>query len=268
MNSKIIALIACRRTGSNYLMKVLDGFSNMEFFGEVYHNQSVWMPMSKKNEYADWLKNKHGIEVEVGEKPREDRELVTLNHKNPQYLLDFIASSSEYKYTGFKIFPEHLRWHKLKQNILANEDIIKVILKRNLLDVYISDRILDITKRSQQHDTSEIKVNIDCLDFAAWYFDIMSFYSRIELYLHNSGQKYWELSYEELHSHENNEEKVSFLQSWLSERGIEIDDRSEITSFTKKQDKRKNPLAKIENAAEFEKCLQTNNLQHLVGSNV
>ena len=34
MDSQIIALIACRRTGSNYLMKVLDSFSNIDFFAK------------------------------------------------------------------------------------------------------------------------------------------------------------------------------------------------------------------------------------------
>ena len=268
MNSKIIALIACRRTGSNYLMKVLDSFANMEFFGEVYHNQSVWMPISRKMEYVQWLKDNSDIEVKIGKKPHEDSELVEINHQYPQHFLNFVAASTKYKYTGFKIFPEHLRWHKLKRHILADEDIIKVILKRNPLDVYISDRILEMTKRSQQHDTSQVKVNIDCVDFKAWYFDTMSFYSRIELYLHETCQKYLELSYEELHGHDNDDEKISFLQSWLSQNGIETEDKPKIAKFTKRQDKRKNPLAKIQNDREFEKCLQENNLQHLIHSGV
>ena len=54
------------------------------------------------------------------------------------------------------------------------------------------------------------------MDFKAWYYDTMSFYSRIELCLQNSKQKYLELSYEELHSHETNEDKVKFIQSWLA----------------------------------------------------
>lgn len=268
MDSQIIALIACRRTGSNYLMKVLDSFSNIDFFGEVYHNQSVWMPTFRKMEYVDWLKNEHGINIEIGEKPFEDKELVNLNHNNPQHLLDYLTSLLDNRYTGFKIFPEHLKWYKLKTHILANKKIKKVILKRNLLDVYISDRILEMTNKSQRQDTSNIKVNINCLDFKAWYYNTMSFYSRVELYLHNSNQKYSELSYEELHSHNSNDEKVDFLQSWLLQNGIEIEARPKIANYTKKQDKRKNSLAKVENDREFKNCLQDNNLQHLVHSEV
>ena len=268
MDSQIIALIACRRTGSNYLMKVLDSFSNVEFFGEVYHNQSVWMPISRKTEYVYWLKNKHEINLEIGEKPFEDKDLVKLNHEHPQHLLDFLTSLSDNQYTGFKIFPEHLKWHKLKTHILANQKITKVILKRNLLDVYISDKILEMTKRSQKKDTSNIKLNIDCLDFKAWYYETMSFYSRIELCLQNSSQKYLELSYEELHSHETNEDKVEFIQSWLLQNSVEIEARSKIANYTRKQDKRKNSLAKIENDREFENYLKDNNLQHLIYSEV
>ena len=96
----------------------------------------------------------------------------------------------------------------------------------------------------------------------------MSFYSRIELCLQNSSQKYLELSYEELHSHETNEDKVEFIQSWLLQNSVEIEARSKIANYTRKQDKRKNSLAKIENDREFENYLKDNNLQHLIYSEV
>ena len=268
IDSQIIVFLANRRTGSNYLMKVLNNFPEIEFFGEVFHWDTVWMPSDRKQQYVIWLKNTRGIDISIGEQPFEDKELVKLNHSHPDYLLDFIASTSPKRYVGFKIFPEHLKWYKLKTHILANKKIKKVILKRNLLDVYISDRILEMTNKSQRQDTSNIKVNINCLDFKAWYYNTMSFYSRVELYLHNSNQKYSELSYEELHSHNSNDEKVDFLQSWLLQNGIEIEARPKIANYTKKQDKRKNSLAKVENDREFKNCLQDNNLQHLVHSEV
>jgi|GEM_PF-6987305 len=265
MTSKAFALIACRRTGSNYLMKILDSFPEMEFFGEVYHNQTVWMPIERKKEYVEWLKNTHNLEVKAGDKPFEDKELVRLNHDRPEYFLEFL-NTTKHKYAGFKIFPEHLKWHKLKSKLLTNKEVPKIVLKRNLLDVYISDKILQLTKSSQAQDTSNIKIDFNCLDFKTWYYDTQCFYSRVEMLLKNSNQKYAELSYEYIHSHGDNEEKVAFIQSWLNQNGIQIQEQPKISGYTKKQDKRKRSLAKVKNVSEVEDYLERHNLQHLVHS--
>lgn len=264
MNSTAFALIACRRTGSNYLMKIFDSFPEMEFFGEVYHRQTVWMPKERKKEYIEWLTATHNIKVKLSYEPFEDKELVNLNHEHPKYFLDFLVSTTKFKYAGFKVFPEHLHWRKLKSTLLANREIPKIILKRNLLDVYISDRILKLTNCSQNQDTSSIKIDFDCLDFQAWYFDVRLFYSRVELFLKNSNQRYAELSYEEIHSYSNDVEKIEFLQSWLYENGIEVEHKPKVANFIKKQDKRKQPLVKVKNAEEVEKYLIDNNLDYLI----
>jgi len=266
MNSTAFALIAYRRTGSNYLMKVLDSFPEIEFFGEVYHKQTVWMPSQRKKDYLKWLKETHNISITAGDKPFEDKELVRFNHNSPEYFLDFLRSTTKYKYAGFKIFPEHLKWYKLKTSLLENKQVTKIVLKRNLLDVYISDSILRLTNSSQSQDTSNIKIDFDCLEFKTWYYDTQCFYSRIERFLRNSNQNYAELSYEYIHSHDRNEEKVAFIQSWLNQHGIQTKDRPKVSSYTKKQDKRKNSLAKVKNAREVEDYLVQHNLQHLVSS--
>lgn len=264
MNSTAFALLAYRRTGSNYLMNIFDSFPEMEFFGEVYHRQTVWMPSERKQEYISWLAANHDIKLKAGNKPFEDKELVKLNHERPDYFLDFLPASTKFKYAGFKIFPEHLHWHQLKSNVLVNKKVPKIVLKRNLLDVYISDSILKLTKCSQKQDTSKIKIDFDCLDFKAWYFDTQSFYSRIELFLKNDNQKYSELSYEQIHSYSSNAEKVDFLQSWLNEHGIEVKQKPKAVDYIKKQDKRKQSLAKVNNAEQVEKYLIDNNLAHLI----
>lgn len=266
MNSKAFVLIACRRTGSNYLMRVFDSFPEMEFFGEVYHKQTVWMPANRKKEYINWLAEQHNLKINAGDRPFEDKELVRLNHDHPQYFLDFLVATTSYKYAGFKIFPEHLRWFKLKTHLLANKAIPKIILKRNLLDVYISDEILNLTKCSQKQDTSNIKIDFDCLDFKAWYHTTQSFYSRIELFLKNDGQTYLEISYEELHNRGDNEEKTIFLKSWLNQNGIDVTQLPKTVDYTRKQDKRKHSLAKVKNAAEAEAYLNEHHLKHLICS--
>lgn len=265
-NSKLFVLLANRRTGSNYLMKVLDSFSDIEFFGEVYHWDTVWMPVQRKQDYKKWLETTQGKNINIGKKPFEDKELVKFNHMEPNQFLDFLALTTKYKYAGFKIFPEHLCWEKLKSNLLSKKDITKIILKRNLLDVYISDKILLQTKHSQGYNTSNIMIKVDCIHFKKWYFDTQSYYSSIELFLKNDSQKCLKLSYEDIHDYTNDQEKVDFLYSWLNKHGFEIKSKPNAGDFTKKQDRRKDSLRKVENAQELKDYLQKNNLQHLIHS--
>lgn len=266
MKSKLFVILAYRRTGSNYLMKVLDSFSDIEFFGEVYHWDTVWMPTSRKLEYVNWLKEQHNIGLNIGEKPGEDRELVDFNHSQPDYFLKFFDHTSKSKYAGFKIFPEHLGWSKLEQSILSNKTITKILLTRNLLDVYISDKILKQTQKSQEYNTSTIKINIDCLDFKNWYYETQSYYSQIELFLKNDKQNCLKLSYENIHGHSDNIEKTNYIYSWLGEQGFEVVNQHKQSEYTKKQDKRSNSLQKIKNADELKSFLQKNHLQYLINS--
>lgn len=261
--SKLFLLLANRRTGSNYLMKLFDSFPEVEFFGEVYHRDTVWMPPNRKKEYITWLKNTKNISLNIGENPGEDSELVKFNHANPKPFLKFLSSTTTKKYAGFKIFPEHLSWQKMEENLLSNKNITKIILRRNLLDVYISDKILRQTKRSQEYDTSNIKINIDCVDFKKWYYDTQSYYSRIELYLKNNSQQYSELSYEDIHSYNNDKEKVEYIYSWLNKHGFDIKDKPKRKEYTKKQDLRKKTLTKVNNVPELTNYLQRNHLHYL-----
>ena len=260
---KLFVILAYRRTGSNYLMKVLDSFSDIEFFGEVYHWDTVWMPIPRKKEYVKWLKNQHDISLTVGDKPHEDRELVEFNHEKPDYFLKFFNKSKS-KFAGFKLFPEHLHWPKLKEHILSNKSVSKIILERNLLDVYISDRILQQTQKSQEYNTSSIKINIDCLDFKHWYYSTKEYYSRIELFLKNDDQKYFRLFYEDIHSNNTDEDKIQYIHSWLADNGFEVAHDRNNSEYTKKQDKRNRSLQKVENSKELADFLHLNNLAHLI----
>lgn len=262
--NKLFVLIANRRTGSNYLMKVFDSFSEIEFFGEVYHWDTVWMPNHRKQEYVKWLKTNQGININIGDKPFEDQELVKFNHREPEHFLNFLVSSTPNKYAGFKIFPEHLSWEKLERYLLSNKEITKIILKRNLLDVYISDKILQLTKHSQKYNTSNIQIDVDCIDFKKWYFETQSYYSNIEFYLKNSSQQYLELSYEDIHKYTSDEEKLSYIHSWFKQHNFEIREKINQSEFTTKQDQRKNSIDKVKNADEIKHYLHRNNLQYLI----
>lgn len=266
IENKLFVILAYRRTGSNYLMKVLDSFLDIEFFGEVYHWDTVWMPINRKLEYVSWLKEKHNIKLNIGQKPGEDRELVDFNHSQPDYFLKFFNETSGSKYAGFKMFPEHLGWSKLKQSVVSNKSITKILLTRNLLDVYISDKILEKTHQSQEYNTSAIKVKIDCLDFKHWYYETQSYYSQIELFLKNDSQKCLKLSYEDIHKHNNNSEKIKYIHFWLEKQGFEVENQQAESEYTKKQDKRSSSLEKIENVDELKGYLRKNHLQHLINT--
>ena len=156
--SQMFVIFAYRRTGSNYLMNVVDSFQDIEFLGEIFHLKSVWAPYHRKQEFVEWIKLKQNLTIEIGKKPFEDMQLVKIVHEKPGLFLDFLQQTSKKKYIGFKIFPEHLQLNKITEFLLDNQNIKKIILKRNLLDVYVSDLILQKTQKSQAFNTDSIKV--------------------------------------------------------------------------------------------------------------
>lgn len=263
MISKLFVFLAYRRTGSNYLMKMLDSFDDIEFFGEVFHWDTVWIPIERKKDYVKWLKENKNVSIDIGEKAFEDKELVTLNHKHPQYFLDFLSQTTSKKYAGFKIFPEHLSFEKLKNNILSKKNITKIILKRNLLDVYVSDKTLAISKQSQGYTTDHIKIKIDCQEFYDWYLKHQTHYMRLQEYLISDNQEWKELAYEDIHQYSSDSEKATFVHSWLVQQGFDVNKKMSKTNLTKKQDRRQNAFNRVENPEEWMQFLEKKDLHFL-----
>lgn len=270
---KTLVIFSVPRTGSNFVCNLINSFKEFECFGEVYHNKSVFAPYKRKQEFINYLTQVKGVEqISIGKNDYEDFELVKYAHQYPALFLESMQQTSQKKYLGFKLFQYHLSVEDMRRVLLENKNIIKLILKRNLLEAYASDCILvknlkQLGNKAAHHlDTSQNKVKFDEKHFQNWLKRTTEYYSILENVAINFPKEYFFMTYEEVHKHDKNQDKASYVINSLNQMGFEIDYNQDMDNFCfiRKQDSRASVLEKFENPEAMKEFLFQNNLKSLL----
>ena len=269
METRFISILSMPRNGTNYLCDLIGKFQEIDSLYEIYHNRSVYFNKpSLSNKIIQHINSLYQLQI----KDNDDPQLIDFIAQNPALLLDLISSYSQNKYISFKVFPNHLSLDNLREVIIKNNRIKKIIVKRNLLDVYFSVQFARLTQRWDRRDTSELKVDFNPNNFLKWYSSHKEYYDFIERELEANNQQAIALDYEKIHSLNNNQEKFLFLYNFLKSTGINLDrsnlvERSQAElnqNIRKKQDKRVNRLDKVNNPQDLLHTLKRNKLESLL----
>ena len=264
LQSQLFTILTYSQADSHYLMKVLNSLQDFECLGAAFNRKTVWIPYKKKEELIKWLKSKHNMSVYIKRKPFEDKQLVRLIHQEPQLLLNFLQETGRTKYIGFKIFPNNLSLSKIQNFIFSNQHIKKIILKRNLLDVYISEKLLQKSKRSsisKDNSSNLAKIYIDNKDFDRWYKKAQHYYNEIEKCSIGYNCQWANLNYEDINSFDNDRAKVNYICNRLGTQGFEI--ASNINNL-KPESNINTLLEQVENYEDFIVFLNKNNFSYLL----
>ena len=269
MESKLIAILSMPRNGTNYLCDLIRKFQEVDSLYEIYHNKSSYINnLSLANKVIRDINQKYQLKIEK----QSDRQLIDFINRHPQAILNLLAKHSNKKYVSFKIFPNHLSSENLKQVIIRDRNIKKIIVKRNLLDVYFSSQIAQLTKRWDRKDTSDLKLDFNPGSFLKCLESYRSYYNLIETELKNSQQEVLILNYEKIHNFNTNQEKFIFLFNFFRSVGIQLD-QSNLFNYSaeelnknirKKQDKRSDRLEKVTNPQLLLNTLKQNQLESLL----
>jgi hypothetical protein len=257
------------RNGTNYLCDLIGKFQEIDSLYEIYHNQAVYLNNKQlSNDVIQHLKQVYKLNIQNNSDPQ----LIDFISKSPDLFLDILSSYSKNKYLSFKVFPNHLSQENLRDVIIKNNRIKKIIVKRNLLDVYFSVQFARLTQRWDQKDTSGLKVDFNPHNFLKWYTSHTEYYNFIERELKANNQEAIALDYEKIHTLNNNQEKFEFLFNFL--RSVDLDLNSENLfnnsqvdlnkNIRKKQDRRVNQLEKVSNPQVLLNTLQQNQLESLL----
>ncbi len=269
METRFLAILSMPRNGTNYLGDLLGKFKEIESLYEIYHNKSVYI---NKRHITDkviaYLNKTYQLQISN----QNDPQLVKFVAENPQEILDLIDRYSNKKYVSFKIFPNHLSKENLKETIIKNKKIQKVIVKRNLLDVYFSSQFANSIKSWDRQDTTQLKLDFNPNKFLKWLFFQEDYYSFIEEELKQSNQEVKILEYEKIHSLDNNQEKFIFLYNFLHSAGLKLSQDNLFNNsqadlnknIRTKQDRRTNRLEKVANPQVLVNTLEKNNLESLL----
>ena len=258
-----IAWISLPRTGTNYLCKLLQNHNKIESHYEIFHKQKFYAHNRQKT--IKYINKKYSTDF----LNYQDTNLIKWIHRNPEKLITVLKDLSQGKYFSFKIFPGQLNENLVREVIINDRTIKKVLVKRNLLNVYVSRGFALKLEKWGHVDTSKMKLEINFDEFLRWLNWVNRWYKIFEEELKNTDQIYSSLAYKSLHLQQTDKDKFTYLINLLKTLGIEIDPQDGIADIQdtvqyKKQDKRTNIADKIANYEKFKQKIDKYGLEYLI----
>lgn len=276
-NVDSLCFIALPRTGTNYICSLIHHFKEIDSFFEIFHRKSVYIGSSQRHqkitqEIIEDINNKYNFKISSS----DDSTFVDFVHQNPEYLLKAIRAKSHKKYISFKVFINHLEGEKLQSCIIENQKIKKIIIKRNLLDTYISDQFAQKLQTWTKADTSRLYISFEEKKFINWYQRQQEFYDFVEKQMISSDQQIISIDYEEIHKLDSDRDKFLFMFDVFKQSGLEISQDNinakildqkfppKTKKILQKQDNRESSLDKFSNPEELQFSLKKLNLEYLL----
>ena len=258
-----VAWISLPRTGTNYLCELLQNHHRIESHYEIFHKHKFYA--MNRQTVVNLINRKHSTSFSNYRDPN----LIKWIHSNPYELLKILKEISRGNYFSFKIFPGQLKQSLVRETIINDSSIKKILVKRNLLDVYVSRGIAMELKKWGHTDTSKMKLEINFDEFLKWFNWVNQWYRLFEDGLTSVGQNFSVITYRSLHSRESDKDKFIYLINFLRTVGINLELQSIVDNVRndipyKKQDRRSNIADKILNYQEFEKKTHNAGLEHLL----
>lgn len=166
-------ILGAGRTGSTCLVEMLDS-----------HEQIVCLPEILEKGF---IKNK-----DIWEKRFEGLNITDSKAANYYIIRDYCKKNK--KIFGFKFLQQNEKLVRESkefdyENILyKNKNIRKIIITRNLLETYISDRTGIETNKWAYEDTSQVKIHFKYDGYVKYCYDKMKYYQDLLLTLSNTNQ--------------------------------------------------------------------------------
>ena len=180
------------RTGSNYLVSLLNQFPSVVCHGEAFNPGFV------------------GLREDYHEKLGIGRDEPQHRDADERAFYDKLMNQEDSSQViGFKIFPGHLEY--AISTTLADCGMAKIILRRDVLTSFISLcqaelsgvwMIRDTNEKNlaKSREKSDVKIIFDGPRFLRYRKLVTNFYSRVEKSLQSNGQEYLTLWYRNLNS--------------------------------------------------------------------
>ena len=238
------------RTGSSYLMQVFKSCNKtkvLSAYGEIFTSVDLILKsFNITNKNSEWAKNN----------PIDYLDLITSNIKNH----DNLFSKIQIKYF-MSLSPDQ------QARLINYPDSKIIIIKRNILDTYISDIKAKQVNKMSMIDTSEIKIYLDINDFLEYHTLVTSYYKRLTEILRENNKKYLIINYEDIHKNILEENKIKYILDRIKFLDLELSINPDIyktINFVFKQDKNTHVRDKILNYHELHKILVINGLKYLL----
>jgi hypothetical protein len=167
--TKPILIAGHARSGTTYVCQLLGCCNGIKPYLEIFHYD---VEQIKRYFGSDWLEIQRYMNLP--ENASESRNIIT--QRSSEYL-HFLNEINPNSIVSFKVFPGHL---SLQQIFDAMNEISSVLLiRRNLLQTYISNEISIKLQKWSSIDTSKEKINFSAKHFVDHVLSVTSFYQSI-----------------------------------------------------------------------------------------
>ena len=240
------------RTGSSFFLQVLAMGQDSKVYceyGEIFTTYAAILRL---------LKAPQKLNI------KGEKELKNFALKHPLKYINFINDNIQPRYFCSKIQIPYLLGTKAKKDILYYPKSIIIIMRRNIIDAYISSKKASHFRKWSNVDTSNFKLTIDFGDFMKYYKKITQNEKRLQELLKD--RKYLMVNYEDIHKFKSNREKINYIfktvQKLDSDFKLDVNRMNNIKLLSKQDNKKRKD--KISNYGEFFRFLKTKKLDYLL----
>lgn len=230
MKSTPFVVIFYPRTGSTYLVKVLNSCSNIICHSELFQVdvkafKRAFLDEKYIPEVRDWFKQTKDLD-----------KLFKYRNRFPVSFLNKIYSMDTEKSIGFKFYPKQGK--KTMNHLLDDKNIKKIFIHReNLLNNFVSHKLASKTGKWDRYEGETPKLNtvkIDIPEFKKFEAEQSQYYDVHKKRLDNSGQSFLEVSYEQVTSNFPIADFENFLDTPLNDISFEVNQKKQ-NPFTLQQ---------------------------------
>jgi len=250
-SSKTILIAAHARSGSTYLCHLLRNIVGIKVYLELFH-----FHLQQIEEHLDGDYSAVAEAMSLTGDSSEMRSQLVRGHSD---YIKTLKGINPGKTIAFKVFPKHLPEPHLNGTIGQADSI--VVLRRNLLQSYISNVIANDLKRWGGVDTSQQKIKFSSTDFIKHVEEITGFYDSVEACAKEQAVNVARFDYEQLAAAAN---PFTLICSELSD-SLKCDVTGDYEGVKiSRQDKRTKATQKVSNDTEMLDFLSSYGLEKLI----
>jgi hypothetical protein len=267
---KTAIMFGTQRCGSNFFLSACQRMDDLAVLGEMYHRGGAFpfernqkqdfaakqrlgdiirttFPAQSKEAFAGWAPVPARTEEADA---RINTALVRFSHKTPNRYYEALQRLAKSSRLIFKIFPEHLEMVQIL-SILREQRPHVLLMLRNPLDVFISEKKLIETKKPQDVDTTGMKIKFNPAEYFAHKAAAATYFRTIREYCEHESLPVQLCHYEWLHNGSEAEkiQKVRDQLKRLFGEAFAVSDTPDAPSLFKRQDSADTPAAKVANPA-------------------
>ena len=185
--TRFICVLASPRTGSNLLFSLLRNCQGLNLKYELFHPK--WAQSVTEID-------RQALGLRAGSNLEDDEALCAWRKEHPGKTLETLYKSGKKNPLIFKVFPNHLSYERLHDEIIARDDVGYILLRRRAIESYISEVKAKEFQTFHKIDTTLLPPRIKPAHFIRWATKIREWYDWLEKEIPSSGSRYTKLSYE------------------------------------------------------------------------